>query len=66
MGTYLVSVPENEGEKIIEISAKHKCPAVEVGTVKDELEISIGGKIFVDKEKMRELIRQFPYRKANI
>ncbi|MEA3255883.1 MAG: AIR synthase related protein [Candidatus Altiarchaeota archaeon] len=66
MGTYLVSVPGTEGGRIVEISAKHKCPVIEVGTVKDELGISIGKEILVDKERMEELIRQFPYRKAKI
>jgi selenophosphate synthetase-related protein len=66
MGTYLVAVPEKEERRIVEISAKHKCPVVEVGTIKDELEMSIGDEIFVDKKRMEELIRQFPYRKAKV
>lgn len=66
MGTYLVAVPKKEEGRIVEISAEHRCPVVEVGTIKDELEISIGEEVFVDKEKMEELIREFPYRKAKV
>lgn len=66
MGTYLLSVPRKEIRKVVEISAKHRCPIIEVGTTTEEKKITIGDKIVVDEEKMQELIREFPYRKARI
>jgi len=66
MGTYLIAVPRKEIKKIVEISARHKCPVVEMGKVEKELEISIGDEVVVDKKKMEELVRSFPYRKARI
>ncbi len=66
MGTYLLAVPETEISKIVEISAKHKCPVIEVGVVTEEKQITIGDKVFVDEEKMQELIRTFPFRAAKI
>jgi len=62
MGNYLVSVPEDDIRKVIEISAKNRCPVVEVGIVKNEMEICIGDEILVDKKKMNELIRNMPYK----
>ena len=66
MGTYLIGIPKREVKRIVEIAAKHRCPIVEVGTVTKDLQISIGDEILVDKEKMQELIKKFPYRKAKV
>ncbi|HEX55295.1 MAG: hypothetical protein DRO90_00680 [Candidatus Altiarchaeales archaeon] len=63
MGTYLLSVPENMVKRVLEISARHKCPVVEIGRITDELKISIGDEVFVDEKEMYELIRKFPYKK---
>ncbi|MBN2250949.1 MAG: hypothetical protein JW724_02590 [Candidatus Altiarchaeota archaeon] len=63
MGTYLLSVPETGTGKVVETAARHRCPVVEVGSVKEELDISVGGETYVSREKMEELIRSFPYRK---
>jgi len=63
MGTYLVSVPENEVDPIIEIAAKNKCPATEVGKVMDKTEIKIGKKTMVTEKRMQQMIRNFPYRR---
>ncbi len=51
---------------MVEVAAKHRCPIVEVGTVTRELQISIGDEVFVDRERMEQLIRGFPFRKAKI
>jgi selenophosphate synthetase-related protein len=66
MGTYLISVQKKEIKKIVEIAARHHCPVVEVGTVTKDAEITIGDEVAVDSEKMQEMIRKFPYRKAHV
>jgi selenophosphate synthetase-related protein len=66
MGTYLISVQKKEIKKIVEIAARHHCPVVEVGSVTKDAEITIGDEVAVDSEKMQEMIRRFPYRKANV
>jgi len=63
MGTYLISVPESEIEKIVGVAAKHKCPVVEVGTVTEIPRMVMGSKVVVSKKKMTSLIRGMPYRK---
>jgi len=65
MGTYLISVPKKEVQGVIEIAARNKCPAVEVGTVSKELEIRIGKDVVVDKAQMGKLIRNMPYKKPS-
>jgi len=37
-----------------------------MGCVKDELTVSIGGETYVEKEKMEELIKNFPFKKPKI
>lgn len=66
MGTYLIAIPKKEIRNIVEISAKHKCPIIEVGTITEKKQIAIGDRIYVDEEKMNQLIREFPFRKARI
>jgi len=66
MGTYLIALPRKEVKKAVEISARNKCPIVDLGKVEKELRISIGGEVVVDRKKMQELIRGFPYRKAKL
>ena len=66
MGTHLVSVPESETKKVIEIATRHRCPAVDMGSVKDELNVSIGGETYVEKETMEELIKNFPFKKPKV
>ena len=66
MGVFLISVPEGEVEKIVKIAGKHKCPVINFGIITKELEIKLGDEVVVDSEKMRELIKDFPYRKAKI
>jgi len=64
MGNYLISVPEKDVKKIIEIAAKHKCPVSEIGKIIPETKIIIGNKTVVSKKEMQKLIREFPFRKA--
>ncbi len=64
MGTYLISVPETEDEKVIEIATKHKCPIVGVGDVTNELAAKIGAKTVVNKRKFESLVRNTPYKKV--
>jgi selenophosphate synthetase-related protein len=61
MGTYMISVPKREVERIVGVCAKNKCPVVEVGEVLNEPLMKMGGKIVVSEKKMTELIRKFPY-----
>jgi len=64
MGTYLISVPNNQVKRVLEISTKHRCPIVEMGVITNELKIAIGDEVFVDEKKMRELVKKFPYKRA--
>lgn len=66
MGNYILSVPRKEIKKIIEISAKHQCPVVEVGTVTGETEMLIGDEIVLGEERMNELIRDMPHRRSRV
>ena len=62
MGTMLMSVPEDEPDRMVSIAAKHGCPCVEVGTVTNELKMKVGKETWVTSAKMRKLIRGLPYR----
>ena len=66
MGTYLISVHENEVDKIVEIAAARKCPLIEVGKVTDKTEIKVGRKTMVTEKKMQKMIRSFPYKKPRV
>jgi uncharacterized protein len=66
MGNYLISIPENEVDKIVEIAALRKCPLIEVGRVTDKTEIKIGRRIMVTEKKLQQMIRNFPYRKPRM
>lgn len=63
MGTYLLSVPKRETDRIVVTAAKHGCPCVEVGTITEELQIMVGNETWVTAAKMRKLIRGMPYMK---
>ncbi len=62
MGNYLISVPEAEISRALEVSARNKCPLVEIGEAVKELVVSIGGEVVVDEEKMMDLIKGMPYK----
>lgn len=66
MGVFLVSVPEGEVEKIVKIAGKHKCPVINFGIITKKLEIKLGDEVVVESKKMKEMIKNFPYRKAKI
>ncbi len=63
MGTYLVSVPPKEVDKILITCARRKCPCVEVGQVTKGLYVKLGDKTIVSQAQMRRVIRGLPYRK---
>ena len=63
MGTYLLSVPKSEADKVVSTAAKHKCPCVEVGQVMRGLYIKVGNDVVVTQAMMRKLIKGMPYRK---
>ncbi|MFH1402835.1 MAG: AIR synthase related protein [Candidatus Altiarchaeota archaeon] len=63
MGTFLISVPEVEVDRVVEIASKRKCPVVEVGEVLKDTHVVMGRKKLVNKKKMQELIRGIPYKK---
>ncbi|MEA1924390.1 MAG: AIR synthase related protein [Candidatus Altiarchaeota archaeon] len=65
MGNYLISVPKAEVSRVLEVSARNKCPLVEVGEAVKELAVSIGGEVVVEKEKMMDLIKGMPYKKPS-
>jgi selenophosphate synthetase-related protein len=64
MGTYLVSVPKRQVDKVVWTAARNKIPCVEVGQVMRGLYIKVGDEVVVTQAKMRKLIRGIPYRKA--
>jgi selenophosphate synthetase-related protein len=66
MGTYLLSVPENERKRVVDIATKNRCPIVEMGEITEEPEVSIGEEMYVSKEKMAEMIKNFPFKKAKV
>ncbi|MFH0860926.1 MAG: AIR synthase related protein [Candidatus Altiarchaeota archaeon] len=66
MGTYLISVPANDVDNIISIASKNKCPVVEIGTILKEPKMLIGRKVVVSKQRMQQMIRQFPFRTGKI
>jgi len=65
MGTYLISIPEKYVDKAVQITAKNKCPLVEVGYVREQKTVSIGSEQVVDEEKMMQLIKGMPYKKPS-
>ncbi|MBD3262129.1 MAG: hypothetical protein GF334_10775 [Candidatus Altiarchaeales archaeon] len=66
MGTYMVSTPPEEVEKVVSVAAKNKCPVVEMGVVTKKQEIVLGGDTIVDEKKFFELIKDTPYRKPRL
>ncbi len=66
MGTYMISVPEGEVPKILRVATKHKCPVVEMGTVTEKFNISIGGRVVVTKAQMDKIVKNMPFRKAKV
>ncbi|MBA2860054.1 AIR synthase-related protein [Methanococcus maripaludis] len=62
LGTYLVSVPEDEVSNILEIAVKHRCPLTPFGRVTSEKVLKIGNNEYINNEKMNELIKNFPYK----
>lgn len=64
MGNYIISVPESDAKKVVEVAAKHHCPVVKFARVKEKLDISVGDEVFVDESRMEELIKNFPYKRA--
>jgi selenophosphate synthetase-related protein len=63
MGTFLVAVPKKEADRVVATAARHGCPCVEVGTITEELKITVGGETWVTNAKMRKLVRGLPYRR---
>lgn len=63
MGTYMISVPKKEVDKVVEVCAENKCPCVEVGQVMKGLYMKIGDKTVVTEASMKKLIRGMPYRR---
>lgn len=64
MGNYLISTPENDVKKIVEISMKNNCPVVEIGKVISEPRVSIGKEVLITKKRMQSLIQKFPFKRA--
>ncbi|WP_459202505.1 AIR synthase related protein [Methanococcus sp. CF] len=62
LGTYLVSVPEEEVPNILEIAIKNRCPVTPFGRVTSEKVLKMGNKEYINKEEMNELIKNFPYK----
>ncbi|MFC2154340.1 AIR synthase-related protein [Candidatus Altiarchaeota archaeon] len=64
MGSYLLSIPEDEVERIVKTAARRRCPVVEMGEVNEKLNIRLGSELVVGKKKMQDLMRKTPYRKT--
>ena len=64
MGVFLLSVPKKEAPKIIRIASQHNCPVVEFAAVTKKMEIEMGGETVVSRDRMLELVKNTPYRKA--
>ena len=62
LGTYIISVPEEEYEKVVDIALKNKCPVVLFGRVLEEPKLIVGTKEYISENQMVELIRRFPYK----
>ncbi|ABR53953.1 AIR synthase related protein [Methanococcus vannielii SB] len=62
LGTYLVSIPEYELPNVLEIAMKKRCPVMPFGVVTSEKILKIGNKEYITKERMNELIKNFPYK----
>ena len=62
LGTYIIAVPEEEYEKVVDIALKNKCPVVLFGRVLEEPKLIIGTKEYISENKMLELIKKFPYK----
>jgi len=62
LGTYLVSVPEDEVSNVLEVAVKNRCPLTPFGRVTSEKVLKIGNKEYINREEMIELIKSFPYK----
>ncbi|EHP84869.1 AIR synthase related protein [Methanotorris formicicus] len=62
MGTYIISVDEEDVNDVLDIAVQNRCPVVTFGKIKKELNLTIGNKKYIDEEKMKELIKNFPYK----
>ena len=62
LGTYLVCIDENDLNDALNIAIDSRCPIVPFGRITDEKTFKIGNKEYIDSEKMRELIKEFPYK----
>uniref|UniRef100_A9AB61 AIR synthase related protein domain protein n=1 Tax=Methanococcus maripaludis (strain C6 / ATCC BAA-1332) TaxID=444158 RepID=A9AB61_METM6 len=62
LGTYLVSVPEDEVSNVLEVAVKNRCPLTPFGKVTSAKVLKIGNKEYINDEEMKELIKSFPYK----
>ncbi|AEF95599.1 AIR synthase related protein [Methanotorris igneus] len=62
LGTYIISVNKEDVKDVLDIALQNRCPAVTFGKIKKELGLTIGNKEYIDEEKMKELIKNFPYK----
>jgi len=62
LGTYIIAVPEEEYEKVVDIALKNKCPVVLFGRVLEDPKLIVGTKEYISENQMVELIRRFPYK----
>ncbi|MBP2171855.1 AIR synthase related protein [Methanococcus voltae] len=63
LGTYIVSIPEESLNDVLKISLENRCPIMNFGKVTKEKSFLIGNDEYIDKNRMTELIRSFPYKK---
>lgn len=66
MGNYMTCLDEKDVDKVVEIASKYGCPVSPMGEVTDTLEITLGRKKLVNKRKMTQLIRSFPFKKPKV
>ncbi|ACV24819.1 AIR synthase related protein [Methanocaldococcus fervens] len=62
LGTYIIALPEEEYDKVLDIALKNKCPLVLFGRILEKPKLIVGTKEYISENKMLELIKKFPYK----
>ncbi len=62
LGTYIICMKQNDLNKALNIAVDNRCPLIPFGTIVNDEIFKIGNTEYINSEKMRELIREFPYK----
>ncbi len=63
LGTYIISLPEEEVNDVINIAVEMRCPLVQFGRVISNKVLKIGDKEYISENRLEELIKNFPYKR---